>query len=56
MGAFTAADLAEIAYRLERDGLSYAHVKALPEWSDLAFDARRAEGESDVAPPLSGRA
>jgi TorA maturation chaperone TorD len=55
-GALTAADLAEIAYRLERDGLSYAHVKALPEWSDAAFDTRRAEGEIDAAPRSGGRA
>jgi TorA maturation chaperone TorD len=52
MGALTAADLAEIACRLESDGLSYAHVKALPEWSDGAFDARRAEGEHRVAHSL----
>jgi TorA maturation chaperone TorD len=55
-GPLNAADLAEIAYRLQSTGLSFDHVKALPEWSDAAFSARRAQGESAVSPALEGRA
>lgn len=43
LGPLTAEDLAEIAVRLEAAGLSYAHVKSLPEWQDDAYARRRRE-------------
>ena len=43
MGALTAEDLAEIAFRLERDGLAWDHVAALEGWDDAVFERRRAE-------------
>ncbi|MFN3973090.1 MAG: molecular chaperone [Gemmobacter sp.] len=46
IGALTAQDLAEIAYRLERDGLTWDHVAQNDGWDDAAFAARRARGES----------
>lgn len=46
IGALTAADLAEIAYRLERDGLSWGHVTLHDGWDDAVFAARRVKGES----------
>lgn len=46
MGALTAEDLAEIAFRLDAAGLSYDHVKALPEWEDAAFNRRSKSGGS----------
>lgn len=55
-GPLNAADLAEIAYRLQGTGLSFDHVKALPEWSDAAFSARLAQGDAAVSPALEERA
>lgn len=46
IGALTAEDLAEIACRLERDGLAWDHVAANEGWDDAVFIARRAKGES----------
>jgi TorA maturation chaperone TorD len=54
-GPLNAADLAEIAYRLQCSGLGFDHVKALPEWSDAAFGARLAQGDAMVPPALEGR-
>lgn len=45
IGALTAVDLAEIAYRLERDGLAWDHVAKQDGWDDAVFAARRARGE-----------
>ncbi len=49
IGALTAEDLAEIAYRLERDGLAWDHVARNEGWDDAVFSARRARGEADFA-------
>lgn len=46
IGALTAEDLAEIAYKLQRDGLSWDHVAANEGWDDGVFAARCAQGES----------
>ena len=46
IGELTAVDLAEIACRLERDGLAWDHVAALDGWDDAVFAARRAQGEA----------
>ena len=46
IGALTAEDLAEIAYKLQRDGLSWDHVAANDGWDDAVFAARCARGES----------
>lgn len=43
IGALTAEDLAEIAYRLDCDGLAWDHVAANDGWDDAVFEARRAE-------------
>lgn len=45
IGALTAVDLAEIAYRLDRDGLSWDHVAANVGWDNEVFAARRARGD-----------
>ncbi|MDZ7709743.1 MAG: molecular chaperone TorD family protein [Roseovarius sp.] len=45
IGALTAEDLAEIAYKLQRDGLAWDHVAANDGWDDAVFAARRAKGE-----------
>jgi TorA maturation chaperone TorD len=55
-GPLNADDLAEIAYRLQSTGLSFEHVKALPEWSDAAFSARLSQGDAAVSPALEERA
>jgi TorA maturation chaperone TorD len=49
VGTITAEDLAEIAVRLEAHGLAFDHIRARAEWSEQAYDARRAAGpdESD---------
>jgi TorA maturation chaperone TorD len=47
IGAPTADDLAEIAFRLEAAGLAWDHVAAQEDWSDEAFAARRARGDLD---------
>jgi TorA maturation chaperone TorD len=49
LGKLTAEDLAEIAIRLECAGLSYAHVKDLPEWRDDVFTRRKAQPNNDVS-------
>ncbi|MCC5983620.1 MAG: molecular chaperone TorD family protein [Rhodobacteraceae bacterium] len=49
IGALTAEDLAEIAYRLERDGLAWDHVAQNDGWDDAVFAARRARGEAELA-------
>lgn len=41
-GAATAADLAEIAVKLEAHGLSFDHVRARPEWDETTYLSRRA--------------
>ncbi|MFN2288898.1 MAG: molecular chaperone, partial [Chromatocurvus sp.] len=41
IGALTAEDLAEIAFRLEQDGLAWDHVAANDHWDDAVFAARR---------------
>lgn len=46
IGALTAEDLAEIAYKLQRDGLSWDHVAANDGWDDDVFAARCERGES----------
>ena len=46
IGALTAEDLAEIAYKLQRDGLSWDHVAANDGWNDDVFAARCAQGEA----------
>lgn len=46
IGALTAQDLAEIAYMLARDGLSWDHVAANDGWDDVVFEARRAKGDT----------
>jgi len=46
IGALTAEDLAEIAYRLERDGLAWDHVAQNDGWDDAVFADRRMRGES----------
>ncbi len=48
MGALTAEDLAEIAFRLERDGLAWDHVAALDGWDDSVFERRRAEADAPM--------
>ncbi|MGF1608696.1 MAG: molecular chaperone TorD family protein [Kiloniellales bacterium] len=48
IGEPTAEDLAEIAFRLMAAGLSYDHVRKLPQWRDDTFERRRAGG------PLEG--
>ena len=48
MGALTAEDLAEIAFRLERDGLAWDHVAALDGWDDAVFARRRAEADTPI--------
>ena len=48
IGAPSAEDLAEIAYRLEQAGLAWDHVAANEGWSDAVFAARRARGEADA--------
>lgn len=45
IGALTAEDLAEIAWRLERDGLAWDHVAQNDGWDDAVFAARRARGD-----------
>ncbi len=45
IGALTAEDLAEIAYRLDRDGLAWDHVARNEGWDDAVFAARRARGD-----------
>ena len=40
-GAPTAADLAEIAVKLEANGLDFAHVRARPEWDEAVYAARQ---------------
>lgn len=45
IGALTAEDLAEIAWRLDRDGLAWDHVAATDGWDDAVFEARRAKGD-----------
>jgi hypothetical protein len=40
MGALTAEDLAEIAFRLKAAGLGFDHVRERPEWREDAYDAR----------------
>lgn len=54
LGPLNAEDLAEIAFRLEVAGLSYTHVKDLPEWRDEAFTKRKSETEPTGA--FAGRA
>ncbi|MGY6535273.1 MAG: molecular chaperone TorD family protein [Pararhodobacter sp.] len=49
IGALTAEDLAEIAYRLQRDGLTWDHVAQNDGWDNAVFAARRARGEADIA-------
>lgn len=46
IGALTAEDLAEIAYKLQRDGLSWDHVAANDGWDDDIYAARCAKGEN----------
>jgi TorA maturation chaperone TorD len=46
IGALTPEDLAEIAYRLDRDGLAWDHVAQNDGWDDAVFTARRARGDS----------
>ena len=46
IGALTAEDLAEIAWRLQRDGLGWDHVAANDGWDDAVFRARCAKGDS----------
>jgi hypothetical protein len=48
IGAPSAEDLAEIAYRLEQAGLAWDHVAAQEGWSENAFAARRARGDVDA--------
>jgi TorA maturation chaperone TorD len=45
IGALTAEDLAEIAYMLDRDGLSWDHVAVNEGWDDAVFEARLAKGD-----------
>lgn len=47
IGALTAEDLAEIAFCLKRDGLSWDHVAANERWDDAVFAARRASPQSE---------
>jgi TorA maturation chaperone TorD len=46
IGALTAEDLAEIAWCLERDGLTWNHVAQNEGWDDAVFAARQARGEN----------
>jgi TorA maturation chaperone TorD len=46
IGALTAEDLAEIAWRLQRDGLAWDHVAQNDGWDDAVFTARCTRGES----------
>lgn len=46
IGALTAEDLAEIAFRLEQDGLAWDHVARNDGWDDEVFAERRAMGAS----------
>lgn len=48
IGALTAEDLAEIAWRLDQDGLSWDHVAENDGWDDAVFAARRAKGKADA--------
>ena len=41
-GAPTAEDLAEIAVKLEENGLDFAHVRARPEWDEAVYEKRKA--------------
>lgn len=41
IGALSAEDLAEIAVRLEGDGLGWEHIKTQPNWDDAVHAARR---------------
>ncbi len=45
-GAPTAADLAEIAVKLEAHGLNFDHVRARPEWDQATYVGRRAMADS----------
>ena len=47
IGAPSAEDLAEIAYRLEQAGLAWDHVAANDGWDKAVFAARRQRGDSD---------
>lgn len=44
IGALTAEDLAEIAYKLQRDGLAWDHVAANDGWDDAVYAARCGKG------------
>lgn len=46
IGALTAEDLAEIAFRLQCDGLTWDHVAQNDGWDDAVFAARCARDES----------
>jgi TorA maturation chaperone TorD len=43
-GEPTAEDLAEIAVRLEENGLAFDHVRARPEWDETIYERRKAVG------------
>ncbi len=47
VGAPTAEDLAEIAFRLRASGLSIDHVRARPQWREDVFRRRLTEGPLD---------
>lgn len=49
LGDVTAQDLAEVAYRLERAGLTWDHVAANDAWDAEVFAARNAMGDADPA-------
>ncbi len=43
-GAPTGEDLAEIAVKLEANGLDFAHVRARPEWDEAVYQKRKTVG------------
>lgn len=55
IGAPTAEDLAEIAFRLKASGLSFDHIRERAEWSDDAFAARCEVADSATSPAAIGR-
>jgi TorA maturation chaperone TorD len=57
VGEPTAEDLAEIAFRLKAAGLSYDHVRKLPQWQDEAFERRHSGGplEGSIASRVAGK-